>query len=68
MNKEEEILKAAEAEFLEKGFAASRTVEIARRAGVTHAMLHYYFQNISIHNSYNEKLKPDMGNYWTSTK
>lgn len=44
MNKEEEILKAAETEFLEKGFAASRTVEIARRAGVTHAMLHYYFQ------------------------
>ncbi|MCD8101913.1 MAG: TetR/AcrR family transcriptional regulator [Alistipes sp.] len=43
-NKERHILEAAEAEFLEKGYGKSRTTEIARRAGVTHAMLHYYFR------------------------
>ena len=40
---EKNILEAAEEEFLLKGFAGARTTEIARRAGVTHAMLHYYF-------------------------
>ncbi len=43
-NKEAVILQAAEEEFLAKGFAGARTVEIARKAGVTHAMLHYYFK------------------------
>lgn len=43
-NTEEIILEAAEAEFLEKGFDQARTVSIAQRAGVTHAMLHYYFR------------------------
>lgn len=43
-NKESVILKAATEEFLEKGLDGSRTVSIARRAGVTHAMLHYYFR------------------------
>lgn len=43
-NKEKAILEAAEHEFLDKGYAASRTTEIAQRAGVTHAMLHYYFR------------------------
>lgn len=38
------ILQAAEKEFLEKGYAGTRTTEIARAAGVTHAMLHYYFR------------------------
>ncbi len=38
------ILNAAEAEFLEKGYAAARTTVIAKRAGVTNAMLHYYFR------------------------
>lgn len=38
------ILEAAEAEFLEKGYGKSRTTEIAKRAGVNHAMLHYYFR------------------------
>jgi AcrR family transcriptional regulator len=37
-------MDAAEAEFMEKGFAAAKTTAIARRAGVTHAMLHYYFR------------------------
>lgn len=38
------ILEAAEAEFIEKGYGKSRTTEIAKRAGVNHAMLHYYFR------------------------
>ena len=41
---EANILRVAEEEFLEKGFAGARTVRIAERAGVTHAMLHYYFR------------------------
>ncbi len=44
-NKEPAILQAAEEEFLAKGFAGARTAEIARKAGVTHAMLNYYFKN-----------------------
>jgi len=43
-NTEEQILNAAREIFLAKGYAASRTVEIARKAGVNHAMLHYYFE------------------------
>ena len=43
-NTEQAVLQAAEAEFLDKGFALAKTVDIARRAGVTHAMLHYYFR------------------------
>ena len=43
-NKTEKIiLQAAEEEFLLKGFAGARTTEIAQKAGVNHAMLHYYF-------------------------
>lgn len=40
----ERILEAAGEEFFSKGFAGARTVEIARLAGVNHAMVHYYFQ------------------------
>ncbi|MDE6695880.1 MAG: TetR/AcrR family transcriptional regulator, partial [Muribaculaceae bacterium] len=36
---EQLILKAAEKEFLSKGFAGARTTSIAEAAGVTHAML-----------------------------
>lgn len=43
-NTEAAILKAAEEEFLDKGFARSKTTDIAKAAGVTHAMLHYYFR------------------------
>lgn len=43
-NKEQGILEAAEREFLDKGFAGARTTSIAEAAGVTHAMLHYYFR------------------------
>lgn len=38
------ILKAAENEFMSKGFDGARTASIAAAAGVTHAMLHYYFR------------------------
>ncbi len=41
---EQKILEAAEKEFLSKGFAGARTTTIAEAAGVTHAMLHYYFR------------------------
>ncbi len=43
-NKEEAILEAAEREFITKGFDGARTTSIAEAAGVTHAMLHYYFR------------------------
>ena len=43
-NKESEILAAAEQEFLTKGYDGARTTSIAQTAGVTHAMLHYYFR------------------------
>lgn len=41
---EMKILRAAEHEFMTKGFAGARTTAIAEAAGVTHAMLHYYFR------------------------
>lgn len=41
---EERILEAASKEFLHKGYAGARTTDIAEAAGVTHAMLHYYFR------------------------
>jgi AcrR family transcriptional regulator len=43
-NNEQLILEAAEAEFLDKGYKNAATTAIAKRAGVTHAMLHYYFR------------------------
>ena len=43
-NTEQQILKYAELEFLEKGYDGARTTSIAKAAGVTHAMLHYYFR------------------------
>lgn len=44
LSTEERILRAAEHEFLTKGFSGARTTSIAAAAGVTHAMLHYYFR------------------------
>lgn len=41
---EEKILAAAEKEFMLKGYDGARTTAIAEAAGVTHAMLHYYFR------------------------
>jgi len=43
-SKEKQILEAAEKIFLQKGFAASKTTEIADIAGVNHALLHYYYR------------------------
>ena len=42
-NSKQAILNAAEEEFLEMRFHGAKTSSIAKRAGVTHAMLHYYF-------------------------
>lgn len=42
--KKEDILNAAEKEFLLHGYAGARTVAIARRAGVGHPLLHYHFK------------------------
>ena len=44
-NTEQIILEAAEAEFLEKGYSNAKMLSIARRAGVAHSMLHYYFRS-----------------------
>lgn len=43
-NTEQAIMDAAEQVFLEKGYQLATTTSIARLAGVTHAMLHYYFR------------------------
>lgn len=43
-NKEQDILRAAEKMFVLKGFKGATTNLIATEAGVTHAMLHYYFR------------------------
>ena len=39
------ILKAAEDEFMEKGYGNARMMSIAARAGVSHSMLHYYYRS-----------------------
>ena len=44
-SKEQQILAAAEQEFLTRGYDGARTTSIAQAAGVTHAMLHYYFRS-----------------------
>ena len=41
---EKAILRAAEQEFMLKGYAGARTTAIAEKTGVTHAMLHYYYR------------------------
>lgn len=43
-NTEQAILEAAEKVFIDRGYALAKTTEIARIAGVNHAMLHYYFR------------------------
>lgn len=43
-NTEQTIMDAAERLFLEKGYRRATTTAIAAEAGVTHAMLHYYFR------------------------
>src|SRR5215470_3910347 len=41
----EEIVNAALEEFVERGFAATRLEDVARRAGVTKGTLYLYFKN-----------------------
>ncbi len=43
-NTEQKILAAAKELFLEKGYALTSTVEIARMAGCNQALVHYYFR------------------------
>lgn len=43
-NTEEKILEAARQVFLEKGFDGTRMQEIADKANINKAMLHYYFR------------------------
>ena len=60
------ILQAAEAEFLEKGFDGTTTTAIAARAGVTHAMLHYYFhtKEALFNGIYETKLREMLASVW----
>ena len=41
---EEQILQTAEELFLEKGFDATSTTDIAKKAGCNQALVHYYFR------------------------
>lgn len=45
MTKEQEILSIAEDEFYHNGYLATSMVTVARRAGVTHAMINYYYRS-----------------------
>lgn len=45
MTKEEEILSIAEDEFYRNGYLGTSMVTVAKRAGVTHAMVNYYFRS-----------------------
>ncbi len=42
---EQKILEAAMLEFIEKGMAGARMQEIANRAGINKALLHYYYRS-----------------------
>ena len=64
-NKEQEILLAAEKLFAEKGFKGAPTSLIAAEAGVTHAMLHYYFRTkeqifLKVCDSYMEEVRSEL--------
>lgn len=43
-NNEQIILEVARKQFVKNGYAATRTEEIAQEAGLTKAMVHYYFR------------------------
>ena len=43
-NTQQAILLAAEKEFMTHGYDGAKTMRIAAAAGVTHAMLHYYYR------------------------
>lgn len=65
LNKEQEILSAAEKLFAQKGFKNATTTLIAAQAGVTHAMLHYYFRTkdqifLKVFDSYVEEVRTSL--------
>lgn len=69
MTKEEEILQIAEEEFYKNGYQGTSMVSVAKRAGVTHAMVNYYFRSkeqlflkiLDTHTfSFLEKIRPIM--------
>ena len=41
---EQDIIHAAQATFLEKGYARTTTTEIAKRAGCNQSLVHYYYR------------------------
>jgi AcrR family transcriptional regulator len=45
LDTEQIIREAGEVEFLEKGYGNSKMMAIAKRANVSHSMLHYYYRN-----------------------
>ncbi|MGM9754015.1 MAG: TetR/AcrR family transcriptional regulator, partial [Candidatus Cryptobacteroides sp.] len=59
-SKREDVLNAADEIFMKKGLEGARTAEIAQKAGVTHAVLHYWFNtkeelfNIILHRKMKE--------------
>lgn len=64
-NTEEAILEAAKKMFAEKGFKGATTTLIAAEAGVTHAMLHYYFRTkeqifLKVAESYVQEMKENI--------
>ncbi|MDR2622714.1 MAG: TetR/AcrR family transcriptional regulator [Dysgonamonadaceae bacterium] len=64
---EQIILQAAEKLFIEKGFDGARTTEIARLAGVNHALLHYYFRTKeNLFNCVFERIAADLVGFFNS--
>ena len=45
MTKEEQILKIAEEEFIQNGYLSTSMVVVAKKAGLTHAMVNYYYRS-----------------------
>ncbi len=45
LNAEERIISAAKEIFIQRGFAGARMQDIADKAGINKAMLHYYFRS-----------------------
>lgn len=45
ISSEQRIYEAAEKEFMTKGYDGAKMVRIARLAGVSHSMLHYYYRD-----------------------
>lgn len=70
-NTEQQILKAAQEVFIEKGKDGARMQEIADRAGINKALLHYYFRSkdklfLTIFKSIIHKLFKEVNQYMQS--